>query len=148
MNAEERRYKILSTLKRSNAQISASALAKEFGVSRQIIVGDIALLRAQGNDIVALARGYVLQKGSRAERVFKVHHSDEDTEKELNLVVDAGGCVVDVFIYHRTYGEVHASMNIRSRVDVQAFLNDISSGKSSLLKNVTSGYHYHTIGPY
>lgn len=145
MNAEERRYKILSRLKGATAQVSASALAKEFGVSRQIIVGDIALLRAQGNDIVALARGYMLQGGARAERVFKVHHSDEDTEKELNLVVDAGGCVVDVFIYHRTYGEVHASMNIRSRVDVQAFLNDIASGKSSLLKNVTSGYHYHTI---
>lgn len=145
MNAEERRKEILARLGDAKKQISASALARELGVSRQIIVGDVALLRAQGHDILALARGYVLQKSALAERVFKVKHSDEDTEKELCLIVDAGGCVVDVFIYHRSYGEVNAKMNIKSRVDVQAFLDDIASGKSSLLKNVTSGYHYHTV---
>lgn len=145
MNAEERRNQILLLLKDAKKQISASALAKELGVSRQIIVGDVALLRAQGNDIVALARGYVLQKNPLCERVFKVHHSDEDTQKELLLIVDAGGCVVDVFIYHRTYGEVNAKMNIKSRLDVESFIADISNGKSSLLKNVTSGYHYHTV---
>ena len=145
MNAEERRKEILVRLGAAKKQISATALAKELGVSRQVIVGDVALLRAQGHNVVALARGYVLEKNALAERVFKVHHSDEDTEKELLLIVDAGGCIVDVFIYHRSYGEVNAKMNIKSRVDVDAFLEDISKGKSSLLKNVTAGYHYHTV---
>ena len=145
MTGEERRKEILSRLDGADRLISASALAREFGVSRQVIVGDVAILRAHGHDIVALARGYVLQRKSAFERVFKVYHSDDDTERELNIFVDAGGECVDVFIYHRTYGEVHAPMNLKSRANVQAFLSDIASGKSSLLKNVTSGYHYHTI---
>lgn len=145
MTGEERRKEILACLEGTDKLISASSLAKELGVSRQIIVGDVAILRAQGYDIVAYARGYVLQKKNAFERVFKVYHSDDDTERELNVFVDAGGECVDVFIYHRTYGEVHAPMNLKSRANVQAFLSDIASGKSSLLKNVTSGYHYHTI---
>lgn len=145
MTGEERRTKILSYLERAQGQISASALAREFSVSRQVIVGDVAILRAQGHNIIALARGYVLEKSTLFERVFKVYHSDEDTERELNIFVDAGGVCVDVFIYHRSYGEVHAPMNLKSRIDVANFLSDIASGKSSLLKNVTSGYHYHTI---
>ena len=145
MTGEERRNKILAYLEGATKQLSASYLAKEFGVSRQVIVGDVAILRASGYDITALARGYVLNKSELCERVFKVYHSDEDTERELNIFVDMGGACVDVFIYHRSYGEVHAPMNLRSRVDVAAFLSDISTGKSSLLKNVTSGYHYHTV---
>ena len=145
MTGEERRNQILARLEGATAQISATALAKEFGVSRQVIVGDVAILRASGYDITALARGYVLNKANVCERVFKVYHSDEDTEKELNVFVDMGGACVDVFIYHRSYGEVHAPMNLHSRADVKSFLADISSGKSSLLKNVTSGYHYHTV---
>ena len=105
----------------------------------------MTILRASGYDITALARGYVLNKSELCERVFKVYHSDEDTERELNIFVDMGGACVDVFIYHRSYGEVHAPMNLRSRVDVESFLSDISTGKSSLLKNVTAGYHYHTV---
>ncbi|MBQ8739043.1 MAG: transcription repressor NadR [Clostridia bacterium] len=145
MTGEERRNKILAYLEGATKQLSASYLAKEFGVSRQVIVGDVAILRASGYDITALARGYVLNKSELCERVFKVYHSDEDTERELNIFVDMGGACVDVFIYHRSYGEVHAPMNLRSRVDVESFLSDISTGKSSLLKNVTAGYHYHTV---
>ncbi len=145
MTGEQRREKIIERLESATKQISATALATEFSVSRQVIVGDIAILRAQGYEITALARGYVLKKSMLCERVFKVYHSDEDTERELNIFVDAGATCVDVFIYHRSYGEVHAPMNLKSRIDVANFLSDIASGKSSLLKNVTSGYHYHTI---
>jgi transcriptional regulator of NAD metabolism len=79
------------------------------------------------------------------QRVFKVQHSDEDVEKELNLIVDAGGVVEDVFIFHKFYGTVRAQMDIKSRYHVKQFLDNIATGKSSLLKNVTSGYHYHTV---
>lgn len=145
MNGETRRKEIIARLTGASAPVSASKLAEEFGVSRQVIVQDVALIRASGYSIASLARGYVLETPSQAKRVFKVRHSDEDTEKELNLMVDAGGTVDDVFVFHKCYGLVRAPMDIKSRYHVKQFLDDIASGKSSLLKNVTSGYHYHTV---
>ena len=145
MQAEVRRERIVERLRKAGAPISASRLGEEFGVSRQVIVQDVALLRAAGVLIVAMPRGYILKKEARLERVFKVYHSDEDVERELNLIVDAGGIVEDVFIFHKVYGTVRASMGLRTRMDVARFLHDIASGKSSLLKNVTAGYHYHTV---
>ena len=72
-------------------------------------------------------------------------HSDDEVEEELSTIVDAGGHVRDVFVYHKVYGVLRADMNIKSRRDIKNYLDEINSGKSSLLKNVTSGYHYHTI---
>jgi len=145
MNAEARRKGIIDYLANSNKAVSASRLAEEFGVSRQVIVGDIAIIRASGMEIASLARGYVLEKKNGLQRVFKVNHSDEDVAKELNIIVDAGGTVVDVFIFHKFYGTLRGEMNIKSRLNVQQFLDNVTSGKSSLLKNVTAGYHYHTV---
>lgn len=146
MNARERREQIIKHLEAENAPVSASALAKILGVSRQVIVNDIALLRAEGNSILSFARGYMLEKATVCQRAFKLYHSDDEVEKELNLIVDLGGEVIDVFVYHRSYGLIRAKMDIKSRYDVERFLDDIRTGKSSLLKNITSGYHYHTVG--
>ena len=145
MKCEERRKEIIKRLSESSKPLSASNLSEEFDVSRQIIVKDIAHLRLEGFNISALNRGYVLENSGKPVRVFKVIHSDEDVEKELNLIVDLGGTIEDVFIYHKVYNKVSAPMNIHSRRDVEKFLDSIRSGKSSLLKNVTSGYHYHTV---
>lgn len=144
-NGTERRNQIIQRLAESEQALSGSFLAKEFQVSRQVIVQDIALLRANGNHIVSTNLGYVLFQAQEASRVFKVFHSEDEVEEELCLVVDCGGMVRDVFIYHRVYGTVRADMDIRSREDVRAFLEKIRTGKSSLLMNVTSGYHYHTV---
>lgn len=145
MNAEARRKGIIDYLANSTKAVSASRLAEEFGVSRQIIVGDIAIIRASGMEISSLARGYVLEKKNGLQRVFKVLHSDEDAVKEMNIVVDAGGTLVDVFVFHKFYGTLRAEMNIKSRLNVEQFLENVTSGKSTLLKNVTGGYHYHTV---
>ena len=145
MNGTERRDEITKILSNSQSPVSASTLAQRFGVSRQVIVQDIALIRANGMQIAAHSRGYLLETTGKCSKVFKVRHSDEDVEKELNLIVDCGGIVEDVFVYHKYYGTLRAPMNIRSRLNVKSFMQDISSGKSSLLKNVTSGYHYHTV---
>lgn len=145
MNAETRRKGIVDCLISATKPVSASCLAEQFGVSRQVIVQDIAIIRASGLAVSSLARGYVLEKANACQRIFKIYHSDEDVEKELNLIVDAGGIVADVFVYHKFYGIVRGAMNIKSRLHVKRFLEDIASGKSSLLKNVTAGYHYHTI---
>ena len=145
MNGETRRNEILKVLLSADVPVSASTLAKQFGVSRQVIVQDIALIRAAGHDILSLARGYKANSSKMCRRVFKVHHTDEKVENELNLIVDHGGTIVDVFIYHRSYGTVRANMGIKNRADVKRFVDDLATGKSSLLSNATSGYHYHTI---
>ena len=145
MSGQERREQIVQLLSTRDKALSGSYLASELDVSRQVIVQDIALLRANGMNILSTNRGYVLYQPKECSRVFKEHHSDAETEEELFLIVDCGGTVKDVFVYHRVYGTVRAEMNIRSRRDVSRFLEDIRSGKSSLLKNITSGYHYHTV---
>ncbi len=145
MKPEERRDAIVRTLQASSKPVSATRLSEMFEVSRQIIVQDIALIRAGGVTVTALSRGYVLEQRGSCQRVFKLCHSDEDTERELNLIVDAGGTVKDVFVFHKVYGTVRAEMGISSRLHVARFLQDVASGKSGFLKNVTAGYHYHTV---
>lgn len=90
-------------------------------------------------------RGYLIQEDEETTRVFKVQHEDDEVEKELTTIVDLGGTVEDVFVYHKVYGVLRAEMNIKSRMDIRNYMEEIRSGKSSLLKNVTSGYHYHTV---
>ena len=145
MNGNERRTEILKLLTESQGPVSGVSLARQLGVSRQIIVQDIALLRAAGNDILAMNQGYMIQSKPKLSRVFKVIHKEKDVEEELNTIVDFGGIVKDVFVYHKAYGVLRAEMNIRSRLDIVNFVEKIKSGKSNLLMNVTSGYHYHTV---
>lgn len=145
MNSQQRRQQVLDALKNSKQPLSGTSIAKQFDVSRQVIVQDIALLRATGENIISTNQGYVLISNSQVSKVFKVIHSDEDAQKELNLIVDCGGQVKDVFVYHKVYGVVKADMDIKSRLDVERYLSEISSGKSSLLKKITSDYHYHTV---
>ncbi len=145
MNGDARRTEILKILGDAEEVISATKLAETLGVSRQVIVQDVALLRANGYGIISHARGYTIKKHSSLEKVFKVTHSDEDTERELNLIISLGGTVNDVFVYHKIYGIVKASLNIKTKEDVDDFISGIATGKSSLLKNITAGYHYHTV---
>lgn len=145
MSGEERRGKIIQALKNSDKAVSATTLAKEFDVSRQVIVQDVALPRANGKNIFSTNRGYLIQEDEETTRVFKVQHEDDEVEKELTTIVDLGGTVEDVFVYHKVYGVLRAEMNIKSRMDIRNYMEEIRSGKSSLLKNVTSGYHYHTV---
>lgn len=140
-----RRKKILDLIARAEKPVSGSALGKATGVSRQVVVQDIALLRTEGHPITATARGYVLEKSNEPVRLFKLCHTSEQTEEELCAVVDLGGCVIDVMVNHRTYGKMSAPLNIRSRRDVQKFMEELRSGKSIPLLNITSGYHFHHI---
>ncbi len=147
MNGAERRKKIMEMLKQADAPLPGSAMAKELGVSRQIIVQDMALLRSQGEtEIVSTFQGYILPKKQEdCSRVFKVRHTPEQTEQELQEMVDLGGKVEDVFVYHRVYGVVRGELKIRSRKDVAAFIARLQEGSSTLLMEVTDAYHYHTV---
>jgi len=145
MKAEQRRREIVTTLMGASDPIPGGDLAVQTGVSRQVIVQDMALIRANGVDVMATNRGYVLHEAQQVSRVFKVIHTDEQVEEELNLFVDLGGIVQDVFVYHKVYGVIKVPMNIKSRKDVRKYMEGISSGKSTNLMNLTSNYHYHTI---
>ena len=148
LTGEERRCELLNILKNSNLPVSGAELGKRVGVSRQVVVQDIALLRSKGIDITSTARGYILNMlndSDMATRVIKVCHTSEQVAEELNIIVDNGGCVADVMVNHRAYGKVRAGLNIKNRCDVKKFVEELESGKSTPLLNVTSGYHFHTI---
>lgn len=145
MAAESRQKKMLAMLRKSEQPISGSRLAGQLGVSRQIVVQDISALRSSGVPVLSTPRGYILQQPSGVSKVFKVYHEDDRTEQELNLIVDLGGEVEDVFIYHKVYGEVRAKLGIDSRRAVREFCDALQAGKSSPLKNATAGFHYHTV---
>ncbi|MBE5921693.1 MAG: transcription repressor NadR [Lachnospiraceae bacterium] len=143
MNGEERRKQILRMIEMET--ISGTKLAQQFHVSRQVIVQDIALLRSAGADIISTNRGYMLQCHNRAQRVFAVKHSDAEIERELKIMVDAGGFVEDVIITHEVYGDIRAELNIGSRKQVQEFIADMQSGMAVPLKNLTEDEHRHTV---
>lgn len=145
MSGQERREQIVKMIKQSDVPVAGTTLAKDLGVSRQVIVQDMALLRANGVEILSTHRGYVLQEEAKASRVFKVHHTGERVEEELNLFVDLGAKVEDVFVYHKVHGVIRASLQIKSRRDVKNYLQEIEQGSSTQLLNLTSGYHYHTV---
>ena len=145
MSGTERRNQIVERIKKNAVPVSGTMLAKEFEVSRQVIVQDIALIRAAGYDIISTHRGYLLNEPISANRVFKVQHTDEQTEEELYSIVDLGGTVANVIVNHKVYGQMEAELNINSRKKAKDFIDDIKSGKSSPLKNITSNYHYHKV---
>lgn len=145
MKACDRRKEIVNYLLSEQKPISGGALSEKFGVSRQIIVQDISVLKGTGFDILSTHSGYIIQHTPLVERVFKLHHTTEQTEDELNTIVDLGGTVVDVFVWHKVYGKMTAQLNIFSRLHVKQFIEGVRSGKSTELMNITGGYHYHTV---
>ena len=147
MNGTERRNRILELLQQSTIPLSGSALAKELGVSRQIIVQDMALLRARSDvEILSTYQGYLIRQEEKVHRrVFKVRHKTERTEEELLEIVDLGGRVEDVFVYHSVYGVVRGQLPIASRKDVREFMERLQASNSAPLMLITDDYHYHTV---
>ena len=145
MKVAERRKAIVNLLLASKTPILGSELSEQFNVSRQIIVQDITVLKGLGYEILSTHNGYVMCKSPLVERVFKLKHTTEQTEDELTTIVDFGGTVVDVFVWHKVYGRISAALNIFSRLQVKQFLEGVRTGKSTELMNITGGYHYHTV---
>ena len=144
MTTAERREAILAQLGRK--PIAARTLAAKYGVSRQVIVQDLAVIRASHPGIISTARGYVLEQPDQpagCTREFKVRHTPDRTGQELNLIVDCGGRVKNISISHRVYGRITAEMDIRSRQDVREFLQSFEDSSSTVLS--TDGYHYHLV---
>ena len=143
MTASERRQQIARLLSASQAPISATTLSQELGVSRQIIVGDIALLRAAGQEITATARGYVIPAQNGLLRCIACIHSAEETRDELDAMVDCGCTVVDVIVEHPVYGQLTAPLHLSSRLDVDQFMKRLDG--AAPLSQLTGGVHLHTL---
>lgn len=145
MTGGERRQQIVNTIMLSGQPISGSDLAARYHVIRQVIVQDIALLRAAGYDILSTARGYMMHVQPKVRRVITVCHTDAQIEEELNTIVDMGGRVLDVFVHHEIYGDLRTPLCISSRRDVAQFLDRLSNGQSRTLNSLTCGLHSHTL---
>ena len=144
MRAEERRQAILEHLRQSSRPVSAGLLAERFSVSRQVVVGDVALLRASGADISATPRGYVILKADRGLiRRVACRHDGRGMEAELCAVVDQGCSVLDVSVEHPVYGQLTGPLQLSSRYDVGQFLSRCAGARP--LSDLTGGIHLHTL---
>ena len=146
MDSRKRRNKILAKLQKTSDPLSAAKIAKDMGVSRQIIVGDIALLRAEGNEIIATSRGYVIAAPISGKFIRKIacKHNREQTEAELLAIISLGGEIIDVTVTHPYYGDMTGQLNITTVEDVKAFCEELKDNKK-LLSDLTDGTHLHTI---
>ena len=146
MQAEARRQAILKLLRQAPRPVSAGNLAERFSVSRQVIVGDVALLRAAGADITATPRGYVIQAAPGGLlRQMACRHGAAGMEAELSAMVDNGCTVLDVIVDHPVYGQLTGSLQLSSRYDVQQFLARCARFDARPLSNLTDGIHLHTL---
>jgi transcriptional regulator of NAD metabolism len=147
MDVEKRRAQILDTLQSSNTPLSGDALSKQLGVSRQIIVQDIAVLKAANYTILSTNRGYLLYPGLpiNNSRIFKVSHTTDQIREELNCIVDCGGTIRNVIVSHDVYGNITAELNISSRRDVDTFVKKVETSKAVPLKVLGGDIHSHLV---
>lgn len=145
--SDQRRRRIVASIRSHRGPLSGSELAKRLRVSRQCLVQDIAILRAAGEEIVATPRGYRLPDaaGDTHRAVLACRHSPERTEEELQILVDHGVTVLDVIVEHPLYGELRGSLMIESRADVKDFLKQVKATHASMLSSLTHGVHLHTV---
>jgi len=146
MDASERREQIRQRLAAASGPISATALAQQLGVSRQIIVGDVALLRAAGADISATPRGYIIAREQTGLiRTVACRHSGEEMQDELNAMVDLGCTVLDVIVEHPIYGQLTGPLHLSNRYEVQQFIRRSQELSAHPLSILTEGIHLHTV---
>lgn len=145
IHAPERQRLIWEGLTTATAPLTGAELSERLGVSRQIIVSDMAAIRRRHPEVTATRRGYCLAGAAAHTRVFKVLHDEAAIADEMQTIVDLGGYVRDVFVCHKAYGRLTAPLSVRCRHDVEQLIHKISSGKSRSLLSTASGYHYHTV---
>lgn len=147
VEGDSRRKKIIDILSTSDKAISGTDLSEMLNVSRQVIVQDIALLRAVNKSILSTNKGYLLynDESKKFKRSFHVKHTDEQIAEELEIIVDNNGKVLDVVIEHDIYGQITVDLIISSRRDIKEFLQKLKTNKTKPLKNLTDGCHYHTV---
>lgn len=148
MNAEQRRTRLLEILQEKDEYLNASRLSHQLGVSRQIIVSDVAILRERGWDIISTPRGYLLDDKAEWGYTGTVacRHDEEGVREEFYIIVDNGGSVIDISVEHPIYGQLTAQLDVRSRYDADLFIDRCREEKAVLLSALTDGLHLHRVG--
>jgi len=149
LSGEERREYILSMLKNHTKPLTGQELADETGVSRQVIVTDVALLRTANEPIISTNNGYLYLQEDQVEkkhrRIIACDHPPEQTKEELEMIVDCGVTVINVIVEHPIYGDLTGSLMLNSRYEVERFYHEILEKEAILLSSLTNGVHLHTI---
>ncbi|WP_132983176.1 transcription repressor NadR [Tissierella praeacuta] len=149
MDANERRQEILNILGKLEEPVKGIDISEQLGVSRQVIVQDIAILRARGENILATPQGYLMFKTHERRKTRKTivctHKNNKELEEELRTIVDLGGKIVDVIVEHPLYGEIKSQLQISSRQDLSLFMENLKATKAEPLSSLTDGIHLHTI---
>ncbi|MCY0877875.1 MAG: transcription repressor NadR [Firmicutes bacterium] len=148
MSDRERREALIQEwLKAHPDPVRGEDLAQKLGVTRQVVVHEIALLRAKGVPILSTPRGYILWQNAPSDQrtVISVRHDPEQTREELYTLVDHGLVVANVIVEHPLYGELVGNLNLRSRRDVDDFCQAVAQNQAALLSSLTHGYHLHTV---
>ena len=148
MKSEERREEILTRLQESNSTIKGTDLANIFKVSRQIIVQDVAILRAQGFHIIATPQGYVIPKKDKNKLIKTLalkHKTYEGMQEELQIMIDHGAKVIDVIVEHPVYGEIRGLLDIGYKKELDEFMDKVTKENAEPLSSLTEGIHIHTI---
>lgn len=143
--SQERRKKLLEYLEKEEKAVSASWFAKELGVTRQVIVGDVALLRASGVDIIATPRGYLLHHQEEKLYVVACEHGSEQMAEELYTVVDCGCGILDVTVEHPLYGQITCNLQIYTRAEADDFMERFRESGSRPLSEITRDIHLHRL---
>ena len=147
MSSNERREKLLQILNKSDKPVKGSDLSAELQVSRQVVVKDIALLRASGLEIIATSNGYIVLDSVKNEFKIKCknHNSDDELYDELQTIIDLGGKVKDVIVEHPTYGVLKADLNVATNRDLRNFMQKAATNEFKQLSVLSPDYHIHTI---
>ncbi len=146
MSADKRRKDIMRLLKSKKMPISGNELSMIFKVTRQVIVQDIAILRAAGNDIIATSQGYmVLGPDPLVSKKIAVRHDANATREELMTFIECGCKVIDVIVEHPIYGELHGMLMLQNSQDVDEFMHRVEKSNAALLSLLTEGVHLHTV---
>ncbi|ENK1245193.1 transcription repressor NadR [Clostridium sporogenes] len=147
MNSIERRKSIENMLIKNDKPIKGNEIGQILGVTRQVIVKDIAILRAAGKNIIATPEGYLMPNENKQliRKIIAVCHDSEDIKNELEIIVKFGGVVEDVVVEHPVYGEIKAMLMIKSMYDIDNFIHSIKNNKAEPLLILTGGIHLHTI---
>ncbi|MTI66310.1 MAG: transcription repressor NadR [Firmicutes bacterium] len=148
MKAKERRNNILDTLKKEKGTIKGTNLADKYSVSRQVIVQDIAILRAKGQKILATPQGYMIlteDNNKILKTIASKHNGYDAIEDELKTIIDLGGKVLDVIVEHPIYGDIKGNLMLNSRMEIDDFIRKIKSEQAEPLATLTDGVHIHTI---
>jgi len=142
LTSEERRKYIINLFKKEKKAITGNHLAEMFEVTRQVIVKDIAILRAEGLEIVSTHAGYKL-KNNKNIKIIAVKHKKEDIRKELETIVKNGGKILDITVEHPIYGELTGNLSLESEEDIEIFMAKIINSKP--LAIVNDGLHLHRL---